>query len=101
MSQLLLPGHEIDQRPAPAAAGQAEAQRPSLWLEYDPVSQSVEVQVNPHKIKTWDFARALCVMAQQACERMAEIQMARQAQQAIQANALAQQVMNDLPRRRR
>jgi len=104
MSQgILLPAgaDAPDQQPAPQNGAAGKPERPSLWLEFHPENQSVEVRVNPEKVKTWDFARALCVMAQQACERMAELQMAQQAREAIQNNALVDQVMRDLPRKRR
>jgi uncharacterized protein with von Willebrand factor type A (vWA) domain len=92
-SGLILPG---DVEAAPENGQPKPKVAPSLWLEFDPTTQSVAVQINPEKIKTWDFARALCVMAQQACERMAELQMARAAHEAMQNNALADQVSRDL-----
>jgi hypothetical protein len=85
-----------DQQPEPAT----KKVRPALWVEYCPETQSVQVHVEPDQVKTWDFARALLTMAIQASERMAELQMARQAHAAMQDNALVDQVMRDLPRRR-
>jgi hypothetical protein len=99
MSNILIPGGVAppDQQPAPEpAADDKDAQRPAIWIEFHPETQSVQVQVNPKKIKTWDFARAVLVMATQASERMAEVQMARAAQAAMNDGAMVDSVMQDL-----
>lgn len=67
--------------------------KPTVALFWNPQTQGVEVKVDPEQVRSWEFAKMLCLEGSEVCVKAAKMAMLRAAQEQEANQRLANQLV--------